>query len=248
MYSFVFLFDLIDLDSDLLRLFASQDAVSLIDEAILLSLSVISIAIIFYKFRQIRKAESDSKRFMSFFARYDDLFELRKMAKKLRNSPLSTIFLGGCERLNINHTSEPDVPFNGIEDSERGFKITTLEKYLGSVIEDEISNAERYLFFLATTANISPLLGLFGTVWGVMTVFIEIGKVGSVNIAVVGPGIAEALITTIAGLIAAIPAAIAYNYYTNKIDRMGVQMNSFANEFLRFIDDKFTREGRKVRL
>lgn len=247
MYSFVFLFDLIDLDSDLLRLFASQDLVSLIVEAILFFLSVVSIAIIFYKFRLIRKAGSDSKRFMAFFARYDDLFELKKMARKFRHSPLSTIFLGGCERLNINNSAETEASFNGIEDSERGFKITVLEKYLGSVIEDEISNAERYLFFLATTANISPLLGLFGTVWGVMNVFLEIGREGSVNIAVVGPGIAEALITTIAGLIAAIPAAIAFNYFTNKIDRMGVQMNSFANELLRFIDDKFTREGGKVR-
>jgi biopolymer transport protein TolQ len=247
-YSFVFLFDLIDLDSELLRLFFSQDLLSLIIEVILSSISVISIAIIFYKFRQFRKVESDSKRFMSFFARYDDLFELKKMAKKFRHSPLSTIFLGGCERLNINHATEPEASFNGIEDSERGFKITALEKYLGSVIEDEISNTERYLFFLATTANISPLMGLFGTVWGVMNVFIGIGGEGSVNIAVVGPGIAEALITTIFGLIAAIPAAIAFNYYNNRIDRMTVQMNSFANEFLRFIDDKFAREGRKVRL
>lgn len=248
MYSFVFLFDLIDLDSDFLRLVGSQDAVSYLDESILLSLSIISIAIIFHKFKQIRRAEAESKQFISFFAKYDDLFELRKMAKKLRNSPLSAIFLGGCERLNINNPPEPDTAFNGIEDSEKGFKITSLEKYLGSIIEDEVSNMERYLFFLATTANISPLLGLFGTVWGVMNVFIEIGSEGSVNIAVVGPGIAEALITTIAGLIAAIPAAIAYNYYTNKIDRLGVQMNFFANEFLRFIDDRFAREGRKVRL
>ena len=248
MYSFVFLFDLIDLDSDLLRLFASQDLVSFIVEAIIFFFSIISWAIIFSKLKKIRKAESEGHRFMAFFARYDDIFELRKMAKKLKNSPLSAMFLGGCERLNLAFTSEANTGLNELADPEKDISITSIERYLNSIIEDEISNMERHLFFLATTANISTLLGLFGTVWGVMNVFMEIGREGSVNIAVVGPGVAGALITTIAGLIAAIPAAVAFNYFTNRIDRMGVQMNLFATEFFRYVGDKFEKEGRKVKV
>ncbi|MFQ5772021.1 MAG: MotA/TolQ/ExbB proton channel family protein, partial [bacterium] len=86
---------------------------------------------------------------------------------------------------------------------------------------------EKHLVFLATTGSVSPFFGLFGTVWGVMSAFLAIGFTGSADLSVVGPGIAEALITTVAGLGAAIPAVIAYNYFVNKLKRLSSELEIF---------------------
>ena len=108
----------------------------------------------------------------------------------------------------------------------------------------EISGLERSLIFLATTGNITPFIGLFGTVWGIMDAFHSIGMTGSANLGAVAPGIAEALITTAAGLAVAIPGVIAYNYFLNRIKGAATRMDLFGLEFLGTAERIVHRAGR----
>jgi biopolymer transport protein TolQ len=118
---------------------------------------------------------------------------------------------------------EPTSPHEVTEDVQRT---------LARVAAEEVTRLERALTFLATTGSTTPFIGLFGTVWGVMGAFQGIGLRGSTSISVVAPGIAEALIATAAGLAAAVPAVIAYNYYVNRVRAAATQMDSFADEFM----------------
>jgi biopolymer transport protein TolQ len=104
----------------------------------------------------------------------------------------------------------------------------------------EVTRIERRVSFLATTASVTPFIGLFGTVWGIMTAFADIGRMGSANLAVVAPGISEALITTAMGLAAAIPAAVFFNFYGSRIKVLTAMMDDFALEFLNIVERNFT--------
>jgi biopolymer transport protein TolQ len=112
-----------------------------------------------------------------------------------------------------------------------------LEKVVQYIIHGQISQQESYLPFLATTGNITPFIGLFGTVIGIMNAFREIGEQGSSSIAAVAPGVAEALVATAAGLFAAIPAVIAYNYFLTKIRKSSYRVEAFSIEFLNALDE-----------
>ena len=111
-----------------------------------------------------------------------------------------------------------------------------IERALRRATTAQITRLERYLSFLATTGNSAPFIGLFGTVWGIMEAFQEIGKKGATSLAIVAPGISEALIATAAGLFAAIPAVIAYNYFLSRIKRLVSEMDNFSNDFLNSIE------------
>ena len=104
----------------------------------------------------------------------------------------------------------------------------------------EVTRLERRVTFLATTASVSPFIGLFGTVWGIMNAFADIGRMGSANLAVVAPGISEALIATAAGLAAAIPSVVFYNLYNSRIKVLSAMLDDFALEFLNIIERNFT--------
>ena len=103
-----------------------------------------------------------------------------------------------------------------------------------------MTRLERRVTFLATTASVAPFMGLFGTVWGIMNAFADIGRMGSANLAVVAPGISEALIATAAGLGAAIPSAVFYNFFNSRIKVLSAMMDDFALEFLNIIERNFT--------
>jgi biopolymer transport protein TolQ len=123
-------------------------------------------------------------------------------------------------------------------DSQRKLsgEVASIDRTLKRVAGAEITKLERTLTFLATTGNATPFIGLFGTVWGIMDAFRQIGFRGSTSLAVVAPGISEALIATAAGLFAAIPAVIAYNYYVNKMRVVTSQMDNFSAEFLNIVE------------
>ena len=104
----------------------------------------------------------------------------------------------------------------------------------------EVTRLERRLSFLATTASVCPFVGLFGTVWGIMTAFADIGRMGSANLVVVAPGIADALITTAMGLLAAIPAAVFFNFFSSRVKVLTSMMDDFALEFLNIVERNFT--------
>jgi biopolymer transport protein TolQ len=187
---------------------------------ILLFFSVLSWAIIFYKHRYFTKASKESEAFLRVFRAGRDLKGLFSTARTLRISPLANVF-------QAVYTEEGRTSREEIKRMLRRYEAL------------EAAKLESYLNFLATTGSTTPFIGLFGTVWGIMNAFRGIGQAGSASLAVVAPGIAEALITTAAGLAAAIPAVVAYNYYLSRARRLIIEMEDFSEELL----DLFMRES-----
>lgn len=186
---------------------------------ILLLFSVFSWAIIFYKFRYFSRAGKESDSFLRSFRSGREGKALIAAARNLTTSSLANVF-------RAVYAEEGRVDRDEIKRLLRRFEAL------------EIAKLEQYLTFLATTGSTTPFIGLFGTVWGIMNAFRGIGAAGSASLAVVAPGIAEALITTAAGLAAAIPAVVAYNYYLSRARKMTIDMEDFSEELL----DYFSRE------
>lgn len=181
---------------------------------ILLFFSIVSWAIIFYKHRYLSKANKETDIFLRTYRAGRDIKGLLHVTKTLNLSPFANIF-------KFTFTEE-------IHDR------TEIKRLLRRYEALESAKLERYLSFLATTGSTTPFIGLFGTVWGIMNAFRGIGAAGSASLAIVAPGIAEALITTAAGLAAAIPAVIAYNYYLSRARQMIIEMEDFSEELLDF--------------
>lgn len=192
---------------------------------ILLFFSVFSWAIIFYKRRTIKAASSQSEKFLKAFRRSKNLSEVNEAARKYQGSPLAALFQSGFKE--IAHLSRSN-PQNSINSS----KLETLSRVLTKASNAEVSRLEKMMSFLATTGSVTPFIGLFGTVWGIMNAFQKIGIVRSASLVTVAPGIAEALIATAFGLFAAIPAVIAYNHFLHRIKNLITEMEDFSLEFL----------------
>ncbi|HEY5522278.1 MAG TPA: protein TolQ [Desulfuromonadaceae bacterium] len=200
---------------------------------LLLSFSVVSWTIILFKFFQVQRAKSESERFMEFFWKSKRFDAIASQVDRFTNSPLTVLFNEGYSELKkvVENDSKSDgsalsTDLGGVENVSRALRRAT---------NSEITRLEKYLTFLATTGSTSPFIGLFGTVWGIMTAFEGIGKTGSASLAVVAPGIAEALIATAIGLVAAIPAVMAYNHFQHKIRVLINEMDSFTTEFLNIV-------------
>lgn len=200
---------------------------------LLLSFSVVSWAIIMFKFFQVQRAKNESERFMDFFWKSKRFDAIASQVDRFNNSPLTVLFNEGYGELKkiVETESKSDgsafsMDLGGVENVSRALRRAT---------NSEITRLEKYLTFLATTGSTSPFIGLFGTVWGIMTAFEGIGKTGSASLAVVAPGIAEALIATAIGLVAAIPAVMAYNHFQHKIRVLINEMDSFTTEFLNIV-------------
>jgi biopolymer transport protein TolQ len=191
---------------------------------VLLFFSVFSWAIILYKHRFLKKIEKQSEEFQRSFAQSSNWDRLFNASKKLSFCPLVNLF-----RTVYSLSTSIESPGYANRDEVR----ISLKR----VVALESNRLEKYLTFLATTGSTTPFIGLFGTVWGIMNSFRGIGRIGSASLAVVAPGIAEALIATAAGLAAAIPAVIAYNYYLSRARRNIIAMEDFSQELL----DYYTR-------
>lgn len=206
---------------------------------ILLVLSVISWTIIFLKFRYYRKIKKENEAFDSDYQRSSKLSDVLPASKKYAFSTTAEVFrVGYSELTKMNKVSR---------DATRGEDISlssldNVERALNRASNTEMTKLESALGFLATTGSASPFIGLFGTVWGIMETFQSIGARGSATLAVVAPGISEALIATAAGLAAAIPAVIFYNYFLNKSKTMVQEMDNFADEFLNIIERYLIRK------
>jgi biopolymer transport protein TolQ len=187
---------------------------------ILLFFSVVSWAIIFFKQRYFSKANKESEHFLRTYRSSRDSKMLFQATRNLMFSPIANLF-------RAVYTDEIQ---KGKSETKR-----LLRRYEAL----ESAKLEKYLNFLATTGSTTPFIGLFGTVWGIMNSFTSIGTSGAASLAVVAPGIAESLIATAAGLAAAIPAVIAYNYYLSMARRMIIDMEDFSEELLDF----FTKEN-----
>lgn len=213
---------------------------------ILLIFSVVSWAIIFYKFRLIGRAQKESEIFLRLFRRSKRLDAIFNSSKNLLGSPLANIFRAGYLELNAK-TEEPSNPdssgLSAISTDLGG--IDNIHRALRRATASEVTRLEKALTFLATTGSTTPFIGLFGTVWGIMDSFRGIGVTGSASLAVVAPGISEALVATAAGLAAAIPAVVAYNYYLNRVRVLATEMDNFSQEFLNIVDRNFFNGSRK---
>jgi len=191
---------------------------------ILATLSMISWAIAIDKFRRLKKNARLNKGFLAGLPREFSVFEAKRYIKNYENSSLARIMVAGEETLNDEVGAIKEIRADTartLTDAARG----AMERRAGEILED----MERNLTVLATTASVAPFLGLFGTVWGVMNSFLSMGAVGSASLTVVGSGIAEALITTVFGLGAAIPALIIYNYFVARVRRESSLMESFIS-------------------
>jgi len=206
---------------------------------ILLVLSIISWTIIFIKFRYYRKIRIENEAFDSDYKRSNKLSELLPAAKKYSCSTTAEVFrVGYTELTKVNKLSKDTARTEEISLSS----LDNVQRALNRASSTEMTKLESALGFLATTGSASPFIGLFGTVWGIMETFKSIGARGSATLAVVAPGISEALIATAAGLAAAIPAVIFYNYFLNKSRTMVQEMDNFADEFLNIVERYLIRK------
>lgn len=238
----------------------ATDVISLILDAgpvfklvllILIIFSVVSWAIVLYKWRHFRRAEQQTRAFLDVFRRSSKFSEVQAVCRSLSDSPLVGLFQAGYGELNTQLRGATGGATAGsatgtMERPQAGGARPTLrsldavDRALLRAAGTEMTRLEQRVDFLATTASITPFIGLFGTVWGIVTAFQAIGAVGSSNLAIVAPGIAEALIATAAGLFAAIPAVYFYNQFTHTVKDFSTAMEDFSLEFLNISERNFT--------
>lgn len=204
---------------------------------ILLFASVVSWAIIFSKVTRIKSAKQGNDEFLDLFWNAKGLEEIQTKVETLKHSPIAQVFDAGYRELKKLPSSER---------TEEGLpEMTNIERSLNRTLSIEIDHLEKYVDWLATTASAAPFIGLFGTVWGIMSSFQNIGAMGSASLSVVAPGISEALIATAVGLAAAIPAAVSYNFILNKIKRIALDSESFVQEFLNMVQRSLLSSRKK---
>ncbi len=209
---------------------------------VLVLCSVFCWAIILYKYRVIRSASRESREFLELFWSSKNFHSALAATRDLTQSPLAEIFRAGYREWKRTRAQFLDATGPAEEDDltlEVG-RIESVQRTLRLTADAEVTRLERMLIFLATVASAAPFVGLFGTVWGIMDSFREIGAMGSANLAVVAPGISEALIATATGLAAAIPAVVAYNYCNNSIKILSTEMEAFSAEFLNIVSHHST--------
>jgi len=204
---------------------------------LLLVFSLVSWAIIFYKGASLARARSQSATFLDIFRRSAKFSEVNAVCPQLKASPLVGVFQAGYIEVNQQVRGGAAPPGSGRPTVR---SLESLSRSLARAAGVEVTRLERRLSFLATTASVSPFVGLFGTVWGIMDAFADIGRMGSANLAVVAPGISDALITTAMGLFAAIPAAVFFNVFTGRVKVLGSMVDDFALEFLNIVERNFT--------
>ncbi len=215
--------------------------------AILLLFSFVSWIIIFAKFIRLRRVARQSEKFVAFFRKSKRFSEVNTFAGELSDTPLTTLFKAGYSELDaqVKANRTDDAPTTGGGATQGGGKlliknISGIERALERAIGVEMSRLTKSMTFLATTASACPFIGLFGTVWGIMQSFRAIGMTGSTSIAAVAPGISGALVNTAAGLAAAIPAMIFYNYFMGKVREQRAGMEDFSLEFINLAERNFT--------
>jgi biopolymer transport protein TolQ len=220
---------------------------------LLLFFSIMSWAIILIKYRYIRRAYKESAEFTDFFWKSRDLSNAFAKAKQLPGSPMARIFrIGYVELKKLSQSATPVSPTVNQPSVSKNMSLDArftgtdnIKRALRRAISTEMTRVSQMVPFLATTGNTAPFIGLFGTVWGIMHSFVGIGQKGSANLAVVAPGISEALVATAAGLAAAIPAVIAFNFFMSKINVVESELQSFSADFLNIIERDILRIERR---
>lgn len=209
---------------------------------VLVGMSVVTWAIIWAKKKYFQEMHDNNVPFLEKFWKAGSLDEIYNELERHQESSMARVFKAGYQELRkiadsglAQKSAEHKMPMlSGIDNLERSMRKS---------IDSEISSMESRLGFLATTGSTGPFIGLFGTVWGIMGAFATIGATGMASLAVVAPGISEALIATAIGLVAAIPATVAYNHFITRLKREEMELNSFASDFLNIAKRNFFRDN-----
>ena len=227
---------------DFVRLIADASPLAKVVLLVLLLFSAASWGIILYKFWQFRRAERQTASFMAVFRKSNKFSEVQAVCAGLGESPLVGLFQSGYAELNGQlRTASADPQRPAAAPPRPTLKsLDAVDRALLRATTVEMTKLENRVPFLATTASLTPFIGLFGTVWGIMSSFLSISAVGSSSLQTVGPGIAEALIATAAGLFAAIPAVFFYNHFTSRVKHFSNEMDDFSLEFLNISERNFT--------
>jgi len=225
---------------DLLQMVAGSSPITKAVLLVLILFSITSWAVILFKLWVFSRSERQSAAFLEVFRRSSKFSEVQAVCKTLAESPLVGIFQAGYAELNAQ-LRVTGATTAGAPTTRATIKsLPALDRALLRAASVEVNKLESRVPFLATTASITPYIGLFGTVWGIMAAFQGIGQTGSTNLGVVAPGISEALIATAAGLFAAIPAVYFYNHLSNRVKLLASEMDDFSLEFLTISERNFT--------
>ncbi len=195
---------------------------------VLVCFSVFSLAVIFAKWSALRAARRADARFLRAFRKANGLEAVMVASEQYRPCPLVGVFDFGYEEVARQVKARGSIT-----------KLTAVERALQLGVSEELAKLERNMQWLATTASVSPFIGLFGTVLGIIRAFLDLSQQGSTSLRTVGPGIADALIATAMGLLAAIPAAIFFNHFGNAIRVIGARLDDFSLEFLNLAERSF---------
>ena len=229
---------------DLIRSSFSTPVSAIVLGALIL-FSIVSWGIILYKLWTFNRIQSQSSRFLEIFRRSTKFSEVQAVCQSLNESPLVGIFLAGYAELNLQlrpasgaaNSANPTTPAAARPALK---SLVSVDRALMRASNVETNKLEKHITFLATTAAVTPFIGLFGTVVGIIAAFQGIGAQGSTSLDVVAPGIADALIATAAGLAAAIPAVYFYNLLTQRVKGLASEMDDFSLEFLNIVERNFT--------
>lgn len=212
---------------------------SLVSKLVLIALILFSIScwvLIIQKKLLLTKTHKENQKFLNIFRNSARFSEVKNVCSKYPFSPQVGLFLAGFSELNfqLKHHSPK------VTGQPKVRSLDSINRVLQRASFVELAKLEKNLNVLATTAAVAPFVGLLGTVWGIIVAFADIGEQGSASLAVVAPGIADALIATAFGLFAAIPAVMAYNYFVNKVRGLAAEMEDFCLEFLGIVEKNFT--------
>ena len=219
---------------NIFKIISDADIVVILILLLLVFFSVFSWAIIFHKHRSFKAARRDSRDFLKIFRQSKKLSDIRASCRTLKASPLVEVFLAGYREIENQAVvgENPGKP--------RIRSLDSVHRALQIAASAELTRMEQWLSWLATTGSVTPFIGLFGTVWGIIDAFRGLGTAGTASLRSVAPGISEALVTTAAGLFAAIPAVVAYNQFVQRLKEFGALMDDFALEFLNMTERHFT--------
>ena len=227
-------------ETDVVSLILGAHPIVLVVLAILLFFSAVSWGIILYKQRQLSRAAQQTLQFLDVFRKSSRFSEVQSVCGGLAASPLAGLFQSGYAELNaqLRGPTENRPPAPSGRPTLRS--LDAVDRALLRATTTELAKLEHRVSFLATTASLTPYIGLFGTVWGILNSFQDIGASGSTSLSTVAPGIAEALVATALGLFAAIPAVYFYNDITSRVKAFANQMEDFSMEFLTIAERNFT--------
>lgn len=195
---------------------------------LLAAASILSWTVVFSKWGKFRKLRAANLAFLRAFRKAAGLQQVALATEQFRPAPLATVFDYGYAEVDRQVRARQTI-----------FNKLSIERNLQIAIGEQVGELESNLNWLATTATVTPFIGLFGTVWGIIDAFQALSSAGSASLRTVGPGIAEALVATALGLAAAVPAAIFYNWFSQEVREMGARMEDFTLEFMNFAERSF---------